>query len=483
MKSPSPAANRSLLFYLIIFAEGYVVLSYELMAIRIATPFVGSGSDTVSIIIAAVLMPLAFGYHAGGSFRPGRIAGGQKRIGYRDRIIRNFVVSALFIVPGTSIFVASVFFNMMTDAGLSNRLLQTTLYSVVFIVYPVFLLAQTIPLISNYFSKGQIARTTGLVLLFSTLGSFMGAVFSTLVLMSWIGVHNTAIVTVGVLALLTAALARRLSNDTVVTMVTALGVTVALNSPAMMRGMNIVENNRFNLIRVIEHGEHGRIFSLNNGLSSKYNPKTGEKWDYIEFVEDRFIDNIPDDGRKRDILVIGAGGFTLGLEDEHNNYVFIDIDGSLKEVAEDHFLPEELGPNKSFEAQPARGYLRQTDRKFDLILIDVFHGSKSIPEALVTAEFFQTVKDHLAPGGAVVANFIVSVPFNDAFSRNLFATFESVFWPVTRQVIGEFDPWTASTAFETNQNVMHIYFDTPGPEEARIYTDLINRSHFDKPHH
>lgn len=58
------------LFTLIIL-EGYVVLSSELIAIRLNLPFVGSGTDTISIIIAAILMPLAFGYHAGGRFKPG----------------------------------------------------------------------------------------------------------------------------------------------------------------------------------------------------------------------------------------------------------------------------------------------------------------------------------------------------------------------------------------------------------------------------
>ncbi len=52
--------------FLIIFLEGYVVLSTELLAIRLLLPFTGSGTDTVSIIIAAILMPLAFGYFAGG---------------------------------------------------------------------------------------------------------------------------------------------------------------------------------------------------------------------------------------------------------------------------------------------------------------------------------------------------------------------------------------------------------------------------------
>ena len=50
------------LFYSIILAEGYVVLSTELLAIRLLIPFVGNSTETLSIIIAAVLMPLAIAF-------------------------------------------------------------------------------------------------------------------------------------------------------------------------------------------------------------------------------------------------------------------------------------------------------------------------------------------------------------------------------------------------------------------------------------
>ena len=60
---------RDRFLFFVIFLEGFVVLSLELLAIRLTIPFVGSGTDTISIIIAAVLLPLAFGYYRGGQFK------------------------------------------------------------------------------------------------------------------------------------------------------------------------------------------------------------------------------------------------------------------------------------------------------------------------------------------------------------------------------------------------------------------------------
>ena len=57
--------------FVVIVLEGYVVLATELLAIRQSIPYVGGGTDTVSIVIAAVLLPLALGYWAGGRFSIG----------------------------------------------------------------------------------------------------------------------------------------------------------------------------------------------------------------------------------------------------------------------------------------------------------------------------------------------------------------------------------------------------------------------------
>ncbi|MGB0719517.1 MAG: hypothetical protein ACPGRX_03535, partial [Bdellovibrionales bacterium] len=89
--------------FVIIVLEGYVVLSSELLAIRQSIPFVGSGTDTVSIIIAAVLMPLAFGYQAGGRFKPGFNENGKYH-SIRRKLITNILISMVILLGGLSYF-------------------------------------------------------------------------------------------------------------------------------------------------------------------------------------------------------------------------------------------------------------------------------------------------------------------------------------------------------------------------------------------
>lgn len=132
--------------YLIIFLEGYVVLATELLAIRQLIPFVGGGTETVAIIIAAVLMPLAFGYYLGGRYRAKN--GRSGIITIREKLIRNIINSSVFLVIGLSYVFLELFFVGLHGIGMHHRVLQTFIYSLLFLAAPIFMLGQTVPLIS-----------------------------------------------------------------------------------------------------------------------------------------------------------------------------------------------------------------------------------------------------------------------------------------------------------------------------------------------
>ena len=92
------------------------------------------------------------------------------------------------------------------------------------------------------------------------------------------------------------------------------------------------------------------------------------------------------------ILVLGAGGFTLGLNDTRNDYTFIDIEHTLKDVSEKHFLNQKLSPNKKFIVADASQFLKNTTEQYDFILLDVYSNSYQVPESLITVEFMERLK-------------------------------------------------------------------------------------------
>lgn len=465
-----------------------MVLSGELLAIRQIIPYVGSGTDTVSIIIAAVLMPLAVGYYAGGQFQRKNANG--KYVTVRSKLLRNIFISAFFLIAALSYVSVAAFFALLSEMGISNRILATTIYSCALLVTPVFLLAQTIPLVSNFFSKEKLSLITGKMLFFSTLGSFMGAVFSTLVLMSFLGTHHTTTITIGCLTLLYILLSKKILSERVLIMVAVFSASILINSTQVMRELDIVEYNQYNVIKVTEENYGAtRILSLNGNQSSLYtdpelltaeNSHIKGAFPYIDFVNKNILQHIQDDEKVYSILVIGAGGFTVGIDDNKNDYVFVDIDKSLKRVSEEFFLKFQLGENKTFEPVPARSYLYEAikaGKTFDLVFLDAYLGAMTVPEHLVTEEFYHSVRQVLKPDGVMAANFITSASFATAFSIKIDNTLRKVFPQLNRQVIGNYDVWNREDPFNTN--IVYV-FNNRSKDPDDYYTDQLNSIHYDK---
>ncbi len=221
-----------------------------------------------------------------------------------------------------------------------------------------------------------------------------------------------------------------------------------VNSPAMMHHLQIVGDNQYNTI-IINKDEFGAKHFIQNGNSSSMLTQDGRKHAYIEFIERHFIDPIKTGSTPpKSLLVVGAGGFTLGLEDNKNDYTYVDIDPSLKDISEKYFIERKLGANKRFVPDDCRAYLHHAGKNFDFILVYVFFGDTTIPEYLVTQEFFQRLKASLNDNGIIAWNFILSPTFKDRMSQNMDNTLHSVFPHIDREIVSDekhvFNGWERS---------------------------------------
>lgn len=471
-------SKLTFIFFIIIFLEGYIVLASEILAIRQVTTYVGSGADTVSIIIAAVLMPLAFGYYVGGNFKPGFNKNGQW-VSIRRKLISNVVVSACFLIPALGTLTIDFFFVLLFQANISDRILLTSIYSLIFLVVPVFLLGQTVPLISNYFSSQRLPLVTAKILFVSTAGSFIGSVMTTIVIMRYFGVNNAVNVIFVLLCLLVVLLSKKIINSKTVIMVVMLVVMLYTNSNDVLRKLGVIYSNAYNTVSIIET-DNGRILSL-NGSASSFIGKKGEKFPYVEYIEKHYIHPISIQGTQspKKILIIGAAGFTMGSRDEYNDYTYVDIDPDIKSTAEKDFLKHKLGANKKFVGQDIISYLSVNRTKYDMIVIDAYSSQIYIPDQLLTRNFFIKVKEALQPKGIVVANFIVSPNFTSAFSKRIDNTFREVFRNPGRQVLkDDFNGWSDDPHDTTN--VIYSYRNDM-VEDDTVYTNNNNTAAFDKP--
>lgn len=450
------------------------MLAAELLAIRLLLPFVGTSVETTSIIISGVLLPLAFGYHAGGKRYQQAFARGQVT-SVRKLLLRNLISAMLIYVFALSFLLLTVFFGLLQIAGVEHPLLLVTLYTLLFICAPTYLLGQTVPLVTNYLSHQQRSMMTGRILCFSTVGSFAGSVITTIILMNTIGVHLSAVVVVGLLALMIMLLARRVWQFEVLLASLLFVAMIGMNSYSAMQAQHIVSANAYNTVQVITDAEEGWTeLRLNSNSSSRVADNNADRYAYIRFIEEVVLHPAPE---SLEVLVLGAGGFTLGIADEtKHRYQFVDIDPDLLEVSEAHFLPEKLSANKSFTPQSARGYLEQHDTQYDVIVVDIFTGP-SIPLETVTLEFWQEVDAHLREGGIVAANFHMPTDLSDQFAHRMQQTFAHVFPRFHAQLVS--DKGNLSYWSDTKKNTVFLHRKHAKKGADAIYSDSISTHSLD----
>ena len=465
--------NKTTLLFLVILCEGYIVLACELLAIRQLIPFVGSGTECVAIVISGVLLPLAVGYHRGGGAFSRMYQRNKRRkkpaVSIRTILMKNILIALGVLSVGLSFPLLDVFFRQLSAWGL-HRLLQTAVYSLIFLITPIFLLGQTVPLVSNYFSRQRLSAITGRMLFFSTTGSFLGAVFSTVVLMSVIGVHNTVIVTLGLLFFLCVLIAKQKFSADVLIGAMLLAWVWMVNQYINTPLHQIVSDNAYNTIAIRKAPEDGMTyFLMNRSMSSSVAKDPAKRFAYLLYIEDNFITPIArNNAQPLDILVLGAGGFTVGMYDAVNHYTFVDIDKALKKVAEAHFLPEKLTPNKQFVVSSARAFVHGTEKKYDIIILDTYTNSMAIPMETISREYLLDVKAHLKDKGVVAANIVSSASFADRFSVRYDNTFSSVFPRHSRQVVY---PALMTWKGLDYANVLYIAYRNAFTDDNTAYSD------------
>lgn len=219
----------------------------------------------------------------------------------------------------------------MNGLGIRSNVAQTFVYSLLLLSAAPYLFGKVTAVLSRYLHRFD-RNNTGRIMAVDTVGSVLGSILTTLVLMPFVGVNHTVML-IAAAALLTAWL---LGSRQIVLMLFIMLAAFSLNRDRLLFEVyHIVENNAVSTISV-EEADDGRskIMMMNGGGASKVSEDPELRFGYVRFVEDNFISRLPQTGTPKKILIIGAGGFTMGLNDDFNRYTYVDVDASLKDVSE-----------------------------------------------------------------------------------------------------------------------------------------------------
>lgn len=439
----------------LIFLNGFVSMALELLVLRQLAFFVGSSAVITSIIMGTFMGFMSLGYFLGtrGKFSAGR----ARRI-----LAGSFLTISAFAVFGASFPFVSKYFELLYQLGVTSGVVQTFIFSFLFLSVGPFLFGYNTTLLSRILHKYN-TNYAGNIMAWDTIGSVAASVATTLALMPFIGVNHTVMFIVALA--LTGALITRARPYVFVVGGLILAGCVMINSDRVQeKYFGIIVNNANSTISV-QGDDSVRVLYMNGLPMSVYYPQYAAGAEYINYINENFIYNMPRD-RRRKILVLGAGGFTAGLNDDFNEYTFVDIEARLRDISESHFLRSKLTPNKQFVVRDASQYLKNTPEKYDLIILDVYSNSYQIPENLITAEFMSRIKSRVADDGIIIMNMVTSASFRDTYTRVFDNTFHRVFpYNTQRQVMGTANPWVAGDEIS---NVLYIFYNRKN--SGRIYT-------------
>lgn len=291
----------------------------------------------------------------------------------------------------------------------------------------------------------------------NTAGAVLGALFSSLLLIAWIGTQNTQRLMVAlallaaVLLLVVPARARDASaaRPAHAVPLLAVGIALALLSFTMVHRVPgiLVGYGRWAVTWLKNHGEF--IF-VGEGLNSTMtvsempdgtrNYHNAGKVQASSMLEDmrlqRMLGHMTTLMARdpKNVLVIGCGaGVTAGavsISPAVQTETIAEIERLVPRVVSTYFSNENHGviqnPKVTVRVDDARHFLLTTNQKFDAITADPFDTWVKGAATLNTVEFYQVMKAHLNPGGVVTA----WIPFYETSYEAIkseIATFASVF--------------------------------------------------------
>lgn len=158
---------------------------------------------------------------------------------------------------------------------------------------------------------------------------------------------------------------------------------------------------RYQKLSIYDTPHYGKIFRLDG-----YN-MTSEKEEYV-YHENLIHPALTAHAAPKKVLIIGGGDGGSSEEALKHPTVeqvtMVEIDGDVIEVAKQHFQAVHNGvfdnPKLRVLIEDGMKFVRDTQEKFDLVALDL-NDPVGPAAALYSAEFFQQLRNVLAPGGAL----------------------------------------------------------------------------------
>ena len=491
-------------YFSIIFFTGAVVLSLELLASRILTPFFGVSLYIWTSILSVTLIFLAFGYQFGG-WVTSKIDSKY----YEELFIFIPFVSSIFIL------ISSITYPVLLPKLIGlNLLVGSFIGSFVLLSIPLVLMSALNPIlisIIKYKDDQSSDSKSGFVLFISTIGSVFGVIFTALILIPNFTNFSAFILNALFLIVYTLFIYFLIGYDSFkklkklflflnlilffcllsiyyfkenylnhfTTTKDSQGNTyiIKYENPSYYGNLKVVGIQPFNQNNLYSY----KLYQ--NGFTQNTIDKNGNSLSSYTYM----MDALSQQSSPGDALILGFGGGIIPkkLSAKGFNIDVVEIDPITLVIAEKFFKYKKINTNFYFE--DARTYVRKCKKKYDLIIIDLFFAD-GIPEHLTTMEFYDNLKNCLHDDGILISNSITDFS-NDLTINTVLSTFNAVFKNlyyfydktyVNQSSIKVTNLYTLATNRRELRN-MDVKFDLiPKVMRAKLSSTLKNTNRFNK---
>lgn len=458
-----------------------VVMIIEVIGLKIFTIQFGNSTQTYGTLLLIIMGALSCGYFIGGKL--------SDKYPFKGVFAIVLLLSVIFIVliPVLTPFSESIYFQ-----------------SLLFILPTVFL-----GMSSPYGSRLKIedvnnsGKVFGNVSLLSGIGSIIGLFLGSFVLTNYLEI-NDIFYLCAILILIAHSLLESKKIYLIISIIllsgflySALyqipeveGLTEHLDytkslkeSLGINKGEAYAENNYYGqvVVRDVERPSEKDIIRemyINNQIMGVMNMTNKQQilggWEYMECLMLPLHNN----NQIKEVLVIGLGAGILPskieIEYPEINVEVVEINSAVISIADTFFGVRETDKLQIIE-DDGRNYLKNTNKKYDLIVVDAYHGNNSLvlPFELITKQFYELTKNHLTEDGqlSVMLNNEIRLsepqPYQNIYKTiNKVYNYDSVFDCDLQVIIASNNPKDYSGIQSPG-----VYYEINDLSQATILTD------------
>jgi len=308
----------------------------------------------------------------------------------------------------------------------------------------------------------HVGAISGTVLSISTLGSFLGAVATAVILLNFFGVAWTVVINYMALSLIVILLVFQRKKQWILIPILVIASVIIYMMNVNFEKKQFILTNQYSDYMLLNNYEHpvmgkGKLFIVNASPSS-FLTQENKAFPYAEMVKHILFNKLK--LTNKEILVIGAGGFSLSAEGTNGNqFYYNDIDSDMAKAAKSGFVKK---INGTFIPGDARPFLKYNTKKFDVIISDAFNSRQSIPFYLLTQEHMRNIKKAINPGGYAMFNIIANPTFSTSYSKRVDNTIRSVFKNCVAIPVDYANKPT---------NIVYVCYMAKNTGDTTIYTD------------